>query len=81
MLDNLKNHGINVSLDNKLFAVIADNNIEAMYTLKDIPVNIQRRMIRKNPYNIQYIRYPDKVIIDYLKKTTPDALDYMVGDY
>lgn len=81
MLDNLKNHGINVSLDNKLFAVIADNNIEAMYTIKDIPVSIQRRMIRKNPYNIQYIRYPDKVIVDYLKKTTPDALDYMVGDY
>lgn len=40
---------------------------DLLYYLK-MPVKIQMKMVRKNPYFIQYIKNPDQSVINYAKK-------------
>ena len=42
-----------------------------LYNL-DMPVKVQRKFVKKNPYNIQYIKNPDQSVIDSLKTKVPD---------
>ena len=47
--------------------------------IDEIPVKYQRKLVRKNPFNIQYIKNPDKAIVDWVLKKEPEAKDYMLG--
>ena len=65
----------------KIFTEIAnskDRHILANFS--EIPVKVQRLLIRKSPYNIQYINNPDQSIINELKKKYGDDInDYILG--
>ena len=65
----------------KIFTEIAnskDRHILANFS--EIPVRVQRLLIRKSPYNIQYINNPDQSIINELKKKYGDDInDYILG--
>ncbi len=69
-----------VSVDS--FKTIIDSkNFYLISRFKSIPVKIQRILIRKNPYNIQYINNPDQSIIDELKKKYgEDIEEYILGE-
>lgn len=43
----------------------------------DIPEKIQRKLVKKNPYNIQVIKNPSQSIIDYVSKKIPDIDQYI----
>ena len=47
----------------------------------DMPVKIQRKFVKKNPYNVQYIRNPDSSVIETLKKQIPDIEQYIARYY
>jgi hypothetical protein len=47
--------------------------------IDEIPLKYQRKLVRKNPFNIQYIKNPDKAIVDWVLKKEPEAKDYMLG--
>lgn len=53
----------NKLLDPKYFSLI-------MYM--EMPVKIQRKLVKKNPYNIQYIKNPDQSVIDMAMKKVPN---------
>lgn len=65
----------------KILAEIANsNNRYILATFPELPVKIQRILIRKSPYNIQYINNPDQSIINELKKKYGEDLnDYILG--
>ena len=42
----------------------------------ELPVKIQR-LVKRNPYNIQYIVNPDQSVIDYVSKKVPDIDQYI----
>lgn len=65
----------------KVLQDIANSNQRYMLSrLPELPLKIQRVLIRKNPYNIQYINNPDQSIINELKKKYGDELnDYILG--
>ena len=65
----------------KILAEIANsNNRYILATFPELPVKIQRIIIRKSPYNIQYINNPDQSIINELKKKYGEDLnDYILG--
>ena len=51
-----------------------------LYNL-DMPVKIQRKFVKKNPYNIQYIKNPDQSIVDSLKTKVPDIEQFIPRYY
>lgn len=65
----------------KILAEIANsNNRYILATFPELPVKIQRILIRKSPYNIQYINNPDQSIVNELKKKYGEDLnDYILG--
>lgn len=65
----------------KILQDIANSNQRYMLArFPELPLKIQRVLIRKNPYNIQYINNPDPSIISELKKKYGDELnDYILG--
>jgi len=66
----------------KIFTDIAKSNDRSVLSsFSELPVKIQRMLIRKNPYNIQYINNPDQSVIDELKKKhkNDDIEEYILG--
>ena len=65
----------------KILAEIANSkNRYILGNFPKLPVKIQRILIRKSPYNIQYINNPDQSIINELKKKYGEDLnDYILG--
>lgn len=60
--------------------IIDSKNFYLISRFKSIPIKIQRMLIRRNPYNIQYINNPDQRIIDELKKKYgEDIEEYILG--
>ena len=47
--------------------------------MNNIPVKVQRMMLRKSPYMIQYIQNPDPDLVANLKKKYPDIENYIAG--
>lgn len=43
----------------------------------EMPVKIQKKFIKKNPYNIQYIKNPDQSVINYASKQVEDIDQYI----
>lgn len=75
----LKNQHL-MSVDNYK-KLIKRDNYYIINKFKHIPVKIQRMLIRRNPYNIQYINNPDQSIIDELvKKYGNDINEYILGE-
>lgn len=65
---------------NMLKEIVNGKSLHIIGRFKNIPTKIQRMMIRKNPYNIQYINNPDQSIIDELKKKYgEDIEEYILG--
>lgn len=61
--------------------LIKRDNFYIINKFKHLPVKIQRILIRKNPYNIQYINNPDQTIINELvKKYGDDINEYILGE-
>ena len=65
----------------KILTEIANSkNRYILGNFPELPVKIQRILIRKSPYNIQYINNPDQSIINELKKKYGEDLnDYILG--
>ena len=65
----------------KILTQIANSNQRyVLSSFSELPIKIQRLLIRKNPYNIQYINNPDQSIINELKKKYGDEIDdYILG--
>ena len=64
---------IPMSFWNKL---INSEYVALLYKI-NIPEKIQRKLIKKNPYNIQLIRNPSQSIIDSVAKEIPDIDQYI----
>ena len=60
--------------------IINGHNFHMIRKFSSIPVKVQRMLIRRNPYNIQYINNPDQSIIDELRKKYGEDIDeYILG--
>ena len=46
----------------------------------NLPVKVQRMMVRKNPYMVQYIQHIDPQILELLKKKYPNIEQYVLGE-
>ena len=60
-------------------ALMLPKNIHYFSWINDVPVNIQRKLVRKNPFNIQYIMNPDPAVANWVKSKEPEAEKYMLG--
>lgn len=69
-------------LDIQSYKTIIDSkNFYLIRKFKNLPVKIQRILIRRSPYNIQYINNPDQSIIDELKKKYGEEVEeYILGE-
>lgn len=47
----------------------------------DMPIKVQKKFVKKNPYNVQYIKNPDASIIEALKQKVPDIEQYIARYY
>ena len=69
-----------IAVDMALYQKIL--NSKHFYVLGDVPnlpVKVQRMMVRKNPYMVQYIRNIDPQILASLKAKHPDIENHIVG--
>lgn len=46
-----------------------------------ISPKIQRMMVRKSPYMVQYIQHLDPEILKFLKEKNPDIENYVIGEF
>jgi hypothetical protein len=69
-------------MNESLYNLLLKNvNISVLYSFKNIPTKIQMKMIRKNPYNIQYINNPSEKVVDMLRKQYGSTYeDYILGE-
>lgn len=66
----------------KIFMDIAKSSDRGVLaSFSELPLKVQKMLIRKNPYNIQYINNPDQSVIDELKKKykNDDIEEYILG--
>lgn len=80
-LNNLNSSGYKINVPIEYYQKLMQTNITKMYKLDEIPLKVQRMMIRKSPYNIQYIRHPAPEIVNYLKTNHPEALEDIIGEH
>ena len=80
-LNNLISSGYKINVPIEYYQKLMQTNITKMYKLDEIPLKVQRMMIRKSPYNIQYIRHPAPEIVNYLKTNHPEALEDIIGEH
>ncbi len=60
--------------------IAMSNHKSILLSIDNIPVKIQRMLIRKSPYNIQYINNPDQSVINELRKKYGNDIDeYILG--
>lgn len=58
-------------------------NSKEFYYLREfnnLPIKVQRMMVRKNPYMVQYIQHIDPQILELLKKKYPNIEQYVLGE-
>ena len=90
-LKNNKNEDKNKFYKNILFLcnrmtsditdVFYKNNMYSYLSIiDDMPTSMQMKLVKKNPYNIQYIKHPSEKVLNYVKKKEPDALEYVLGE-
>lgn len=60
--------------------LITSKNKSALLKLKEMPIKYQRKLVRQNPFNIQYIEHPDKAIVDWAISKEPEVKDYILGE-
>ena len=46
-----------------------------------ISPKIQRMMVRKSPYMVQYIQHLDPEILKFLKEKNPEIENYVIGEF
>ena len=64
-----------------IYMDIAKNNPTWLSKFDNVPVKVQRRLIKGTPYSIQYIRHPDPSIIEFLKsKYGEEIADYILDE-
>lgn len=51
-----------------------------VFSVVSIPTNYQMKLVKQNPYYLQYIFNPSQKVIDYVKNKDEKALEYMLGD-
>ena len=59
-------------------------NTQYFYLLgnkEHISPKIQRMMVRKSPYMVQYIQHLDPEILKFLKEKNPDIENYVIGEF
>jgi hypothetical protein len=65
---------------NSYKSILDGRSFHLIRRFNSVPVKIQRMLIRRNPYNIQYINNPDQSIIDELRKKYGEDIDeYILG--
>lgn len=70
----------NVPLDLEVYKKLL--NSKYFYVLgefDELPVKIQRMMLRKSPYMVQYIKNIDPAVLADLKKKHPDIENHLIG--
>ena len=60
--------------------LITNKNKSSLLKLKELPIKYQRKLVRQNPFNIQYIEHPDKAIVDWAISKEPEVKDYILGE-
>lgn len=60
--------------------IVKNFGIHFLLKFNKIPVKLQRTLIRKSPYNIQYVNNPDKSIVDYLKNIYGEEIEEYIMD-
>jgi len=60
--------------------LITSKNKSALLKLKELPIKYQRKLVRQNPFNIQYIEHPDKAIVDWAIAKEPEVKNYILGE-
>ena len=51
-----------------------------VFSVIQLPTNYQMKLVKQNPYYIQYIFNPSQKVVDYVKNKDENALEYMLGD-
>ena len=51
-----------------------------VFQVVNLPDKYQMRLVKMNPYFIQYISNPSQQVLDYVEKTDKDALQYKIGN-
>ena len=65
---------------NSYKSILDGRSFHLIRRFNSVPVKIQRMLIRRNPYNIQYINNPDQSVIDELRKKYGEDIDeYILG--
>ena len=68
-------------LSDDVIKMFYKNDMYSYLSMADeIPTSIQMKMVKKNPYNIQYIKHPSEKTLNYVEKKEPDALEYVLGE-
>jgi DNA-dependent RNA polymerase auxiliary subunit epsilon len=66
-------------LNEKIYKILIQNyDMNTMYIFDNIPSKIQMMMVKKNPYNIQYINNPSDSVVSYIKQKYGDVYDYFI---
>ena len=66
-------------LNEKIYKILIQNyDMNTMYIFNNIPSKIQMMMVKKNPYNIQYINNPSESVVSYIKQKYGDVYDYFI---
>ena len=79
LLNNVRDKLPQEVVDMYFKILMKPQNIHYFSWIDEIPTNIQRKLVRKNPYNIQYIKNPDPAVANWVKSKEPEAEQYMLG--
>ena len=79
VLQYIKNHGDEIPMEG--WKYLLDPEMWRILPFLNMPVKIQKKFVKKNPYNIQYIKNPDESVINSLKEKIPDIEQYVARYY
>ena len=71
---------LNYELPKFLIDEILRKKFYGLLSLVNLSQKQQMRLVKINPYFIQYIKDPDLEVINYIKQTDENALQFMVGN-
>lgn len=77
-IERLQHYGIDVSLE-AFKKVLNSRYFYMLGDLRELPLKVQRMMLRKSPYMIQYIQNPDVELVTNLLIKHPEMKDYIAG--